>query len=89
MDRVIGLGVLTGGIGSIIGYLWKRHHILTIIKYTDDTLSSQIMAVDFLGNIKYAQPLIYNKMLETQRIPRTSSKLPSLLFPLSKPPDKK
>ena len=45
------------------------------------------MAVDFLGNIKYAQPLIYNKMLETQRIPRTSSKLPSLLFPLSKPPD--
>lgn len=44
------------------------------------------MAIDFLADTKYAQPIIYKKMLETQRIPKTSSKLPSLLSPLSKPP---
>ena len=57
IDRVIGEGVIP---------LWKRHHIITVLKYTDDSRESQIMAIDFLGDSKYAQPLIYKKMREAQ-----------------------
>ena len=59
IDRVIGTGIIPG-------LLWKRHHIITVIKYTDDANVSQIMAIDFLDDTKYAQPLIYKKMRETQ-----------------------
>jgi hypothetical protein len=55
---------LTAGIGSIVGLLWKRHHIITVIKYTDDAFVPQTMAIDFLADTKYAQPIIYKKMLE-------------------------
>jgi hypothetical protein len=37
-----------------------------VIKYTNDANVSQIMAIDFLDDTKYAQPLIYKKMRETQ-----------------------
>ena len=57
IDRVIGVGIIP---------LWKRHHILTVLKYTDDSQASQIMAIDFVGDSKYSQPLIYKKMREAQ-----------------------
>ena len=66
LERVIGLGVLTAGIGSIVGLLWKRHHIVTVIKY-DDANGEQTIALDFQGNTKYAQPLIYEKMRDIQQ----------------------
>lgn len=61
IDRVIGTGIIPG-------FLWKRHHIITVIKYTDDVNVSQIMAIDFLDDTKYAQPLIYKKNARDTRI---------------------
>ena len=87
LERIIGLGVLTAGIGSIVALFWKRHHIITVIKYTDNASVLQVMAIDFLADTKYAQPIIYKKMLETQRIPKIPSRQPSQLFPSPKPPD--
>jgi hypothetical protein len=46
------------------GLLWKRHHIVTIIKYTDEVQASQTIALDFRANTKYAQPLIDRKFRE-------------------------
>lgn len=66
VERVIGLGVLTAGIGSIVGLLWKRHHIVTVIKYNDAN-GEQTIALDFLADTKYAQPLIYKKMRDIQQ----------------------
>jgi hypothetical protein len=69
IDRVVGLGLLSAGIGSIVGLLWKRHHIITIIKYTDETPDNQTIALDFIHNTNYAQPLIDRKMREVQNPP--------------------
>jgi hypothetical protein len=44
------VGVLTAGIGSIVGLLWKRHAIITVIKYSDDTSEPQTMDLDFMHN---------------------------------------
>ena len=66
VERVIGLGVLTAGIGSIFGLLWKRHHIVTVIKY-NDVNGEQTIALDFLANTQYAQTLIYKKMRDIQQ----------------------
>jgi hypothetical protein len=55
LDRVIGLG--------LVGLLWKRHHVVTIIKYTDDEIP-QVIALDFLAGLQYAQPLIDKKFRE-------------------------
>jgi hypothetical protein len=46
------------------GLLWKRHHIVTIIKYTDEVQASQTIALDFRANTKYAQSLIDRKLRE-------------------------
>ena len=47
LERVIGLGVMTAGIGSIVGYFWKRQAIITVIKYSDDDSKPQTIALDF------------------------------------------
>jgi Short C-terminal domain len=67
-DRIVGLGLITG-VGSIVGLLWKRHAIITIIKYSDDDSKPQTIALDFIHNTKYAQPLIDRKMREVQNPP--------------------
>jgi hypothetical protein len=69
LDRVIGLSIASLGIGSIVGLLWKRHAIITVIKYSDDDSKPQIIALDFIHNTKYAQPLIDKKMCEVQNPP--------------------
>jgi hypothetical protein len=51
------------------GLLWKRHAIITIIKYSDDTSEPQTIALDFIHNTKYAQPLIDKKMREARNPP--------------------
>ena len=47
-------------------FLWKRHAIITVIKYSDDTSEPQTIALDFEHNTKYAQPLIDRKMREAR-----------------------
>jgi hypothetical protein len=66
LDRVVGLSLASLGVGTLIGLLWKRHHIVSIIKYIDDDHASQIIALDFLGNTQYAQPIIDRKLREVQ-----------------------
>jgi hypothetical protein len=44
--------------------LWKRHAIVTVMKYTDDSSEPQTIALDFEHNTKYAQPIIDKKMRE-------------------------
>ena len=69
LDRIVGLGLVSAGIGSIVGLLWKRHAIITYIIYSDDTSEPQIIALDFEHNTKYAQPLIERKMREAGNLP--------------------
>src|SRR5919107_1674485 len=64
LDRVLGLSLASLGVGTIVGLLWKRHHIVTIIKYTDEVQALQTIALDFLAATKYAQPLINRKFRE-------------------------
>jgi hypothetical protein len=66
MDRVFGLSLVTLGIGSIVGLLWKRHAILTVLKYSDDDSKPQTITLDFMGNTEYAQPLLVKKFHEVQ-----------------------
>jgi hypothetical protein len=68
IERVVGLGVIPG-------LLWKKHHVVTVIKYTDDASVPQIMALDFRDDTKYAQPLIYKKMREKQQHSQISDQL--------------
>jgi hypothetical protein len=63
LDRVIGLSLVSAGVGTLVGLLWKRHRVVTIIKYTDDDVP-QVIALDFRANLKYAQPLIDKKFRE-------------------------
>jgi hypothetical protein len=49
--------------------LCKRHAIITVIKYSDDTSEPQTMALDFIANTKYAQPLIDRRMREARNLP--------------------
>ena len=53
IDRVLLLG--------IPGLLWKRHAIVTIIKYNDNNSKPQTIALDFMANTRYAQPIIDKK----------------------------
>jgi hypothetical protein len=69
LERVIGLGVMTAGIGSIVGYFWKRQAIITVIKYSDDDSKPQTIALDFMHDTKYAQPIIEKKLREVQNPP--------------------
>ncbi len=55
-DRVLLLG--------LPGLLWKRHAIVTVLKYNDDNSEPQTIALDFRANTKYAQPLIDRKFRE-------------------------
>ena len=43
---------------NIVGLLWKRHAVITVVKYSDDTSEPQTIALDFMANTKYAQPLM-------------------------------
>jgi hypothetical protein len=55
-DRVLTLGLLAG-------YLWKKHHTITIIKYNDNAEKEpQQVALDLGNGLQKIQPLIYDKM---------------------------
>jgi Short C-terminal domain len=69
LDRVFGLSLVSLGVGTIVGLLWKRHAVITVIKYSDDTSEPQIMALDFMHNTKYAQPIMDRRMREARGLP--------------------
>ena len=57
-ERVILLGV--------IGALWKKRHIYTMIRYKEE-LDEQTIVLDFEDNVEILQPYIYRKMLEHRK----------------------
>jgi len=60
--RVIVLGLILVPL-TIVGALWKKNHIYTIIRfrgYFDD----KMIVLDFDENIDSAQSVIYRRMLE-------------------------
>lgn len=57
-DRVIVLG--------LIGALWKKKHIYTVITYKDE-LDEQKIILDFEGSVDATQRFIYKKMMEARK----------------------
>jgi hypothetical protein len=78
LDRVFGLGVA--------GLLWRKRAIVTAIKYTDENREPQTVALDFIHNTKYAQPLINRKFREVHPTPNmeTNQGVQSIADELSK-----
>ena len=60
--RVIVLGLIFVPF-AIIGALWKKNHIYTIIRFRD-YFDDQMIVLDFDENIESAQSVIYKRMLE-------------------------
>jgi hypothetical protein len=61
--RVVGLGLVSLGVGAIVGALWKKRHIYTIIDYVDVFNEEQTLVFDFEDNLEEAQQMIYKKMI--------------------------
>ena len=51
---------------GIVGGLWKKKHVYTVIQYKDE-VDEKTIALDFGKKIDEAQPLIYHNMLESQK----------------------
>lgn len=51
---------------GIIGALWKKRHIYTVIRYKEE-LDEQTIVLDLEDNIEILQPYIYRKMLEHRK----------------------
>jgi hypothetical protein len=60
--RVILLGLIFVPL-AIVGALWKKNHVYTIIRFRDN-FDDQMIVLDFDQNIASAQSLIYKRMLE-------------------------
>ncbi|HEX6377724.1 MAG TPA: hypothetical protein VFZ60_01430 [Nitrososphaeraceae archaeon] len=60
--RVIILGLIFIPL-AIVGALWKKNHIYTIIRFRDN-FDDQMIVLDFDQNIDSAQSVIYKRMLE-------------------------
>ena len=58
--RVVGLGLVFVPL-AIVGAVWKKKHIYTVIQYNDAELT---VVLDFGRLIDKLQPFIYRKMLE-------------------------
>jgi hypothetical protein len=59
-DRVFATGV--------IGLLWQKNRLNTILEYTDDLGESQTIVLDLRENVKYIQPRIYDHMINSNRV---------------------
>jgi len=60
--RVVVLGLIFVPL-AIVGALWKKNHIYTIIRFRD-YFDDQMIVLDFDENISSAQSVIYKRMLE-------------------------
>jgi hypothetical protein len=63
--RVVGLGLVFVPL-AIVGAVWKKKHIYTVIQYDDETGELTIV-LDFGRFIDKLQPFIYRKMLEYRK----------------------
>ena len=77
-DKIVALSLVSLGIGSVVGLLWKRHAIITVIKYSDDTSEPQTMALDFEHNTKYAQPILVRRMRKARNLPEYDDNKPTI-----------
>jgi ribosomal protein L40E len=69
--RVVALGLVFLPL-AIVGAVWKKKHIYTILEYTDRLNETQTLIFDFKDDIEKAQGMIYKKMIEY----RTQKELP-------------
>jgi hypothetical protein len=60
--RVIVLGLIFVPL-AIVGALWKKNHIYTVIRFRD-YFDDQMIILDFDEDIDSAQSVIYRRMLE-------------------------
>lgn len=60
--RVVGLGLVFLPL-AIVGAVWKKKHIYTVIEYTDALNEEQTLVFDFGGKLEEAQQMMYNEML--------------------------
>ena len=60
--RVVALGLIFVPL-AIVGALWKKNHIYTIVRFVDDS-DDQMIIVDFDQNLDSAQSVIYDRMLQ-------------------------
>lgn len=51
---------------GLIGALWKKKHVYTVIQYIDALNEEQSLVFDFDKDIDKAQPIIYQKMLQAK-----------------------
>ena len=65
--RVIALGLVFVPL-AIVGAMWKKNHIYTIIEFRDDDDDDQKIIVDFDKNLDSAQLVIYKRMLEFRKV---------------------
>ena len=63
--RVVVLGLIFDPL-AIVGAMWKKIHIYTIIRFRDDD-DDQMIIVDFDKNLDSAQSVIYKRMLEYRK----------------------
>lgn len=63
--RVVGLGLIFVPL-AIVGAVWKKKHIYTVIHYNDE-VGVQTIVLDFDRFIDKLQPFIYRKMLEVRK----------------------
>ena len=52
---------------GVIGALWKKKHVYTVIRFKDELQNEQSMVFDFGDKIETVQPLIYEKVLESRK----------------------
>ena len=64
--RVVVLGLIFVPL-AIVGAMWKKNHIYTIIRFRDDDDDDQKIIVDFEKNLDSAQSVIYKRMLEFRK----------------------
>jgi hypothetical protein len=62
----LGRVVLTG---VLVGLLWKKQHVLTVIEYKDDKNESRTLVLDFESNARHVQPIIYDRMVSAKTMP--------------------
>jgi hypothetical protein len=63
--RVVGLGLVAFPL-AIVGAMWKKNHIYTIIQYRDD-VGEKIIILDFGDKVDIIQSWIYHRMLSSRR----------------------
>src|SRR4029078_12251748 len=69
--RVIALGLVFVPL-AIVGAMWKKKHLYTVIQYTDSKIE-RIVILDFDDIVELMQPFIYRRMVRFKRTTRLIS----------------